>query len=177
MTTPLTDRSGASLGDALALVERVETVRGEVAGARGDRQFRMYVRLTPGAIDTLSRSQQFKRGSDNSVYHKGYPTNYREQGGAPSVQVSIALDGRRAAIDVDYRASTFPVALFNGHLTASNSDVRAGNNYDRHLNRWSGFQNWWRGFFGVHQERAPELTESARPLAIPETPRIGKKNI
>ena len=86
-------------------------VRGEVIGAPGDHQFRMYVRLTAGARETLARSQQFKRGADNSVYHKGYPTNYREQGGVPSVQISIALDGRRADIDVDYRASSFPTAL------------------------------------------------------------------
>jgi hypothetical protein len=177
MTTRLTDRSGASLGDALALVERVESVLGEVPGARGDHQFRMLARLTPGALDTLSRSQQFKRGVDNSVYHKGYPTSYRGQGGVPSVQISVAQDGRRADIDVDYRGSSFPIALFNGHLTASNSDVRAGGNYDKHLNRWSGIQNWWRGFFGVRQERMPDEIPSASPLAIPKAPRIGKKNV
>jgi hypothetical protein len=107
MTTRLTDRSGASLGDALGLVERVEAVRGEVAGARGDGQFRMYARLTPGALDTLSRSQEFKRGADNSVYHKGYPINYRGQGGVPSIQISVALDGRRGDITltIGHRAS------------------------------------------------------------------------
>ena len=42
-----------------------------------------------------------------------------------------------------------PLALFNGHLSASNSDVRSGGNYDRHANRWSGFQNWWRNLFGI----------------------------
>src|SRR5262245_31304470 len=51
MTTVLTDGSGASLGDALALVESVETVKGEQAGARGDRQFRMYARLVPDAVE------------------------------------------------------------------------------------------------------------------------------
>ena len=67
---------------------------------------------------------------------KGYPLNYREQSGAPSIQVSIALDGRQADIDVDYRSSTFPVMLFNGHLSASNSDVRAGDNAERHAAQW-----------------------------------------
>jgi hypothetical protein len=176
MTTQLTDRSGASLGDALALVEEVDSVRGEVAGAPGDRQFRMYVRLVPGAPDTLARSQQFKRGADNAIYHKGYPTNYREQSGVPSIQFSIALDGRRADIDVDYRSSSFPVGLFNGHLTSSNSDVRAGNNYDKHANRWIGLQNWWRSFFGVRQDRAPTVADSG-PFAKIRTPRIGRKNI
>ena len=114
---------------------------------------------------------------DNSVYHKGYPTNYREQGGDPSVQISIAPDGRRADIDVDYRASSFPAALFNGHLTSANSDVRAGNNYDRHINRWTGFQKWWGGLFGVRQDRRQSPDAASRPVAIPTTPRLGKKNI
>jgi len=173
----LTDAAGAALGDALGLVGQVEAVKGEVIGAAGDHQFRMYVRLVPGAGETLARSQQFKRGADNSVFHKGYPTNFREQGGVPSVQVSIALDGRRADIDVDYRASSFPSALFNGHLTSSNSDVRAGNNYDRHISRWTGFQKWWGGFFGVHQTRTDGADSSSRQSAIPTKPRIGKKDI
>ena len=86
----------------------------------------------------LNRSREFKRGVDNTVYHKGYPINYREQGGSPSIQVSIAMDGRLADIDVDYRSSGFPVALLNGHLSASNSDVRAGDNAERHAERWLG---------------------------------------
>jgi hypothetical protein len=177
MTTQLTDASGAGLGDALAIVDHVDTIRGEVAGASGDQQFRMYVRLVRDAVQTLGRSREFKRGADNSVYHKGYPMNYREQGGLPSVQVSVALDGRHADIDVDYRSSSFPLGLFNGHLTASNSDVRAGNNYDRHINRWTGFQNWWRGFFGVRQDRDPDVASAPGPLSLPTTPRVGKKHI
>ena len=176
MTIQLTDAQGANLGDALGLLERVETVRGEVSGAASDRQFRLYVRLSPDAVTTLKRSQQFKRSQDNAVFHQGYPTNYREQGGIPSVQISIALDGRRADVDVDYRSPTFPVVLFNGHLSSSNSDVRAGNNYDRHLDKWTGFQNWWRTFFGVHQENAPEAATSSA-LALPKAPRIGRKPI
>jgi hypothetical protein len=178
MTTKLTDRGGASLGDALALVDQVESVRGEIGGAPSDRQFRMYARLVSGAADTLARSKEFKRGVDNAVYHKGYPASYREQSGVPSIQFSVALDGRRADIDVDYRRSSFPVGLFNGHLTSSNSDVRAGNNYDKHVNRWSGLGNWWRSFFGIRQERAPEeVVAAASPLAGMRTPRAGRKNI
>ena len=52
------------------------------------------------ALETLSRSQEFKRGADNSVYHKGYPINYREQGGAPSIQMSVAVDHRRVDIEI-----------------------------------------------------------------------------
>lgn len=178
MTTRLTDTAGAALGDALMLVEHVESVRGDVTGAPSDRQFRIYVRLTEQALSTLERSREFKRGADNTVFHRGYPTNYRLQGGLPSVQVSVALDGRRADIDVDYRSSSFPAGLFNGHLTSSNSDVRAGNNYDRHVNRWTGFQNWWRGFFGIRQRQpvdAPREAESI--LALPSAPRAGRRPI
>ncbi len=177
MTIQLTDEHGASLGDALALVERVESVRGEVTGAASDRQFRLYARLLPEAVTTLKRSRQFKRSPDNAVFHQGYPTNYRQQGGIPSVQISVALDSRRADIDVDYRSPMFPIGLFNGHLSSTNSDVRAGNNYDRHLGKWSGFENWWRSFFGVSQDKKPETAASTTPLALPKTPRIGRKAI
>lgn len=174
MTTSLTDASGVRLGDALDLVEHVEAVRGQVVAARGDQQFRMYARLTERALDTLVRSREFKRGADNTVYHKGYPINYRQQGGTPSIQFSMSLDERRADIDVDYRSSSFPAALFNGHLTSANSDVRAGTNSERHSSRWAGFQNWWRSFFGIRlrDDGSRPVTEDTSPLADP--PRAGK---
>jgi hypothetical protein len=34
-------------------------------------------------------------------------------------------------------------------LSAANSDVRAGNNLDRHDARWSGLNGWWRDVFGL----------------------------
>jgi hypothetical protein len=177
LTTPLTDDSGQKFGDGLALVERVDSVKGEVLGASGDHQFRMYVRLTPNAREMLERSREFKRGIDNAVYHKGYPLNYREQQGPPSIQVSIAMDGRLADVDVDYRGSSFPVALFNGHLTAANSDVRAGNNAERHAARWTGFTNWWRSFFGVRLEQAPDTLKETPAVVLPKIPRAGKSDI
>jgi hypothetical protein len=177
MTTALTREDGTPIGDALSLVERIEALRGEVAGAAGDRQFRIYVRLTPEGQAQLAASREFKRGVDNTVFHKGYPTNYRAQGGTPSIQVSIAPDGRRADVDVDYRASSFPAALFNGHLTSSNSDVRAGNNADRHSARWAGLENWWRSFFGIRLTRGPADTPASSPFAMPKSPRAGKKTI
>jgi len=100
LTTPLTDASGQKVGDGLALIERVDTVKGEVSGASSDHQFRLYVRLTPNARETLERSREFKRTVDNTVYHKGYPLNYRSQRGAASIQISVALDGREADVDV-----------------------------------------------------------------------------
>ena len=177
MTTPLTDASGQVMGDGLTLIERVDSVRGETPGAPSDRQFRLYVRLTPTARDLLDRSREFKREGDNSVYHKGYPLNYREQRGTPSIQLSIALDGRQADVDVDYRSSSFPASLFNGHLSSSNSDVRAGDNAERHAARWLGFQNWWRGFFGVGLARTPDTPDTTTALTLPKVPRAGKKNI
>jgi hypothetical protein len=177
MTTPLTDASGAPMGDALDLIERVDAVHGQIPGGTGDRQFRMYVTLKSGARDLLDRSQQFKRGRDNTVYHKGYPLSYRGQGGPPSIQVSMALDGRHADVDVDYRSSSFPAAIFNGHLTAANSDVRAGDNFDRHSTQWSGFQNWWREFFGVRLERLPDDPLKDRTFSVPSAPRAGKQPI
>jgi hypothetical protein len=175
--TPLTDDSGQRLGDALDLVDRVESLRGQVENASGDHQFRMYALLKAGTLDQLNRSREFKREADNSVFHHGYPINYRQQGGAPSIQMSIALDGRRADIDVDYRSSSFPAALFNGHLTASNSDIRAGNNYDRHTGRWNGFQNWWRNFFGVGVNTSLDSTPDERSATFPRTPRLGDQKM
>jgi hypothetical protein len=177
ITTPLTDASGQKFGDGLALIERIDTVRGEVSAASSDRQFRMYVRLTSDARTMLERSREFKRGIDNSIYHRGYPLNYRLQRGTPSIQISMALDGRQADVDVDYRSSHFPIGLINGHLTAANSDVRAGNNADRHAAQWTGLQQWWRGLFGVRLAQAPEAANATSSLALPTIPRAGKKDI
>jgi hypothetical protein len=176
-TTELTDASGAPLGTALGLVEHIETVHGKLKGAPGDHQFRIYVVLKPGAVETLKKSREFKRRADNTIYHKGYPINYRQQGGVPSIQISMATDGKHADIDVDYRASSFPAALINGHLTAANSDVRAGNNQDRHDSRWSGFQNWWAGLFGIRLQSDYADTVVDDRLQFPQFPRKGKETI
>jgi hypothetical protein len=178
MTTPLTDDKGARLGDALDLVERIDTVAGQVSGAPSDHQFRMFALLRADAVALLERSREFKRGVDNTVFHRGYPMSFRAQGGPPSIQVSIAPDGRNADVDIDYRRSMFPLMLFNGHLTSANSDVRAGGNYDRHVNRWNGFTNWWRNFFGIRQNRQPdENRPGGDRTLLPASPRAGKKNI
>jgi hypothetical protein len=176
MTTTLTDEAGASLGDGLELIERVDTVRGQVPGAGGDHQFRIYALLGSDAMAKLERSREFRRGADNTVYHRGYPINFRAQGGTPSIQISIAEDRRNADVDVDYRGSSFPVALFNGHLTSANSDVRAGNNFDRHVDRWSGFNNWWRSFFGIRLDRRPD-EDTTGTIAIPARPAIGRQPV
>ena len=172
LTTNLTDASGKSLGNGLGLVQAIETVSGKVPSARGDLQFRIYVLLTPTALETLKQSKEFYRDHDNTVYHKGYPMSYRQGGGDPSIQVSMSKDGRRADIDVDYRSSRFPLALFNGHLTAANSDVRAGNNTQRHDGRWNGLTDWWRNLFGLPGAQV-EIVQVTKEGDIPLQPRIG----
>ena len=157
LSTKLANEKGESLGRAIDLVEAMDQVLGEEAGAGGDRQFRMYVYLKPNAIEILSSSREFFHDKDNTVYHKGFPVCYRLKNGPPSIQFSITRDERMSDIDVDYRSSTFPKALFDGHLTAGNSDVRAGGNLATHDNRWEGLNGWWRQVFGF------SLGSSAKP--------------
>src|SRR6516162_8624798 len=47
----LTGAEGKSLGRAIDLVDAIDQVMGEESGARGDRQFRLYVYLKPNAVD------------------------------------------------------------------------------------------------------------------------------
>lgn len=170
LNTSLTNPAGKSLGTALDLVQLVEAAHGQIPEARGDQQFRLYVKLKPRAIDKLYESREFKRGKDNTVYHIGYPINFRQQGGTPSIQVSITRTGRRADIDVDYRSSRGPVALVNGHLTAANSDVRAGKNSLKHASRWNGFENWWRDLLGLFAPKETIAVALDIPIAV--QPRI-----
>ena len=61
---------------------------------------------------------------------RGLSAQLPRTAGHASDSVSIALDDLHAAwgrLALDYkRASTFALGLFNGHLDAANSDVRAG---------------------------------------------------
>ena len=79
------------MGTALDLVQAIEAINGKVPRARGDLQFRMYVLLKPDALQKLKDSTEFFRDRDNTVYHHGYPLNYR-QAGTPSIQFSMAKD-------------------------------------------------------------------------------------
>jgi hypothetical protein len=176
LATELTDPSGASMGRAIDIIEQLDDVAGKIKGAGGDKQYRLYVTLKPGARELVEKSVQFKRGADNTVYHKEYPLNYRLQGGTPSIQVSMSRDGSRADIDVDYRASSFPKALINGHLTSANSDVTAGNNFDRHQGRWSGLQNWWEEWFGLPFVRADDPGEAVSE-GVPAKPAKGRGKV
>jgi hypothetical protein len=176
MNSKLTSKDGKSLGTALDLIELVERFSGQVPDTRGDRQFRVYVYLKPSALNILYQAKEFERGRDNTVYHLGYPINFRQQGGVPSVQISVARTGRRADIDVDYRSSAAVKALVSGHLTSANSDVRAGNNEAVHNRRWSGLSNWWRDIMAALMEKAPakEPEEGITPGAEAERKRIAR---
>ena len=84
----------------------------------------------------------------------------------------MAKDGRHADIDIDYRSSSFPAGRFNGHLTVANSDVRAGNNTQVHLQRWQGLTDWWRTIFGLPAE-VDDPTANLLPGDVPPTPAKG----
>lgn len=176
--TPLTSADGApiKLNDvnltALDLIARVDAVAGSVPDAGGDKQFRMYVQLRPDARQILERSREFSRQVDNTVFHKGYPICFRGTGGTPSIQFSLAPDGLRGDIDVDYRSSEFPIMLLNGHLTSSNSDVRAGNNDERHNGTWQGLQNWWRDFMGIVVGDVPSADAASVKSKVATEPRL-----
>jgi hypothetical protein len=173
MNSMLTDEDGSSLGTALDLVGRVDRIAGQYYGRSGDEQFRLYVDLAPNAKEALDKSQEFFPDQENTVYHVGYPFSFRQTGKVPNIQFSVSEDGAKADIDVDYRSSKMPQAMFNGHLTAANSDVRAGDNSVRHAGRWAGFVDWWKEIFGGLKKRkdtrgtdilAQELPESPTPL-------------
>jgi len=175
LTSKMTDAKGKNLGRAIDIIDAVDDVMGQEEGVGGDRQFRLYVYLKPTAFDSLAKSREFTRERDNTVYHKGFPICFRLKNGPPSIQFSISRDHRMADIDVDYRSSSFPVALFNGHLTASNSDVRAGNNLDRHDNRWAGLNGWWREIFGFSSDSSVKsLQERSKggTSVVPLNPRV-----
>ncbi len=146
--TDLTDEEGNPLGTALDRVISVQRIAGQYYGRGGDEQFRVYFDIRPDTQEILEKSREFFRDKDNTVYHIGYPTSYRQAGKPPTMQFSMSEDGTRADVDVDYRSSKMPSSMWNGHITSSNSDVRAGNNYDIHSRRWSGLAAWWQGLFG-----------------------------
>ena len=67
----------------------------------------------------------------------------------------------RADVDVDYKSSGFPKALVNGHLSSSNSDVRAGRNDEIHNSQWRGLNNWWRNLLSLPRETKKDVYAEA----------------
>jgi hypothetical protein len=158
----LTGEDGRKHGNVLGLITKIEKIAGEAKGEGGDKQFRLYAEVRPEAHDLLVDAKEFFRDKDNTVYHRDYPINFRQRGKVPTIQVSMALNKDRVDIDVDYRSSRLPQSAVNGHLSSSNSDVRAGSNYARHTLRWQGLVAWWRGLFaGVPLEPPAFLSVAA----------------
>jgi hypothetical protein len=125
----------------------VAGVAGEVAGAGGDKQFRIYADLKPGAIETFGKAQGFEASSNKvfglfQIYHDGFPDSFRQiriegdKGLEAGFQPSYNSSNRKADIDVDYRFG-------RQHLQPANSDVRAPGNYQKFIDRWTGLRNWW----------------------------------
>jgi hypothetical protein len=150
----LTDSKGKALGRSIELIDVVDTIAGQDSNKRSDEQYRLYVTLRPDAYELLQQSREFNRARDNRRFHRGYPVNFRQVVSAPGVQFSISRDKKLSDIDVDYKSSGI-AGLWNGHLTAANSDVRARGNYPTHLRRWRGLVDWWR-------PNVPDLIEEFR---------------
>ena len=146
--TDLTDEQGNSLGTALDRVVKVERIAGQYYGRGGDEQFRVYFEIHPDTQEILEKSREFFRDKDNTVYHAGYPMSYRQVGKPPTMQFSLSENVTQGDVDVDYRSSKMPKSMWNGHITAANSDVRADQNYRLHTGRWSGLAAWWQSLFG-----------------------------
>jgi hypothetical protein len=166
----LTDTNGKRLGSVLEYVVKIESIAGETKGTGGDKQFRIYAEVKPETRDVLDHTREFFRDKDNTVFHKDYPLNFRQRGRAPTIQVSMARESDRVDIDVDYRSSKPPQSLFNGHLSAANSDVRAGRNYPGHVHRWQGLMNWWKLLFKPSASQEPEAPEAPAVADSVDTP-------
>jgi hypothetical protein len=173
MHSPLTDRNGASMGTVIGCIAAVDRIAGQYTGKGGDEQFRLFVRLKPDTKEILDKSREFFAEEENTTYHIGYPHSYRQNGKEPNMQVSISEDGLRGDIDVDYRSSHSPQSLFNGHITAANSDVRAGDNPKAHNLRWPGLISWWQQIYGKLADGVPKevdlmnIDRMAPPTPLP----------
>jgi len=171
--TELSDQTGKSQGTALDLVIGVERIAGQYYGRSGDEQFRLYCLLRPDGREVIEKSKEFRFTEENTVFHANYPHSYRQLGKEPTLQFSISDDGLKADIDVDYRSSKPPQSMWNGHLSSSNSDVRARDNYKRHDARWAGLVNWWQGRFGklgMEEAEPPDLMANPKEVATPLPP-------
>jgi RHS repeat-associated protein len=67
--TQLVDANGNSMGNALQQVAGVTRIAGEVPGASGDQQFRVYADLKLGAIETFAKAQGFEASSNKVLGH------------------------------------------------------------------------------------------------------------
>jgi hypothetical protein len=72
MNTKLTSQDGRSLGTALDLIDILDDIAGEEQGARGDRQFRVYVYLNQMPKDA-GREPGVQARTRQIYYHMGFP--------------------------------------------------------------------------------------------------------
>jgi hypothetical protein len=88
--------------------------------------------LPPAAI--LTRQPGFDKGSNAFGPHSEFPISYRQdrrffaKDKKAGLQISTNEMGTKADIDIDF--------AFLLHLAADNSNVQAGNNYQRFKNRY-----------------------------------------
>ena len=83
LSTQLTDESGGKLGSAIQIIDKLDTVKGEVPGARGDKQFRIYVQLKPGALDILEQEPAVSASGGQHGLPQGIPDLLSRQAGSP----------------------------------------------------------------------------------------------
>jgi hypothetical protein len=66
--------------------------------------------------------------------------------------------------------------MFNGHLTASNSDVRAGSNYDRHTSNGADSRTGG-GIFSASASLPLTRPKADKDTSSDGVPRAGKKPV
>src|SRR4030095_7205847 len=63
------------------------------------------------------------------------------------------------------------------HLNSANSDVRAGDNLEKHDGRWSGLSGWWQNMVGLlnASDKGQSPAETYSETAVPPNPRASEK--
>jgi hypothetical protein len=142
MHSNLTSKDGKPMGTALDNIDMIERISGQIPKARGDRQFRAYAYLKPGAMNKLHAAREFKRVHDNTVYHIGYPvisaskaaclqSKSRSPGpaGAPTSTWTIVLQqpSKFSSAGTSHRRiRTFAPAITPRSITAAGTGSRFG---------------------------------------------------
>lgn len=105
--------------------------------------------LKDGVAENIKSAKNF---SPSPGHGSEYPYGRQLKGGEPSIQFAISGDGKRADIDVDYEVKTPEGFIKEGfiksnpikavisvfeHLKTSNSDVRNGDNFKKHNERFA----------------------------------------
>lgn len=129
--TPVFGSEGEVLGNALQLIAGATGIAGEIPGAGGDQQFRVFADLKAGAIEGFRSNPDFKASRNKhgplQLYHHGFPDSFRQDrfknraGYEAGLQPSYDRKKLKSDIDIDYR-------FFPFHNFPANSDVRAEGN-------------------------------------------------